>query len=195
MGKCNRISLSGSNGSSGLSLDGGGFGGGGGGGGGSAANLIDMAELIKTVINPDYLEGFIDANTDAEYAIIKDRIYTNKFVNNPELDYDVYIQKFTDYKNTGTLNNIDVFAQLALNALGVLKKGYDKHSTAVSLQNEVNILNQQIAASSSEENRGILITTQNSLSGDLDAVYLEYILTYGYPESGIFDPALLEEFS
>ena len=166
----------------------------GGGGGGSAINLVGLATLLKDVINPNYLEGFVNANTDAEYAIIKDRIYTNKFVNNTNLDYDVYIQQFTDYKNSGTLNSIDVFAQLALNSLGVLKKGYDQYATATTLQTEVNFLNQQIAASSSEENRGILVTTQNSLSGDLDAVYLEYILTYGYPESGIFDPALLAEF-
>lgn len=167
----------------------------GGGGGGSAINLVGLATLLKDVINPNYLEDFINANTDAEYAIIKDRIYTNKFVNNTNLDYDVYIQQITDYKNSGTLNSIDVFAQLALNSLGVLKKGYNQYETATTLQAEVNFLNQQIAASSSEENRGILVTTQNSLSGDLDAVYLEYILTYGYPESGIFDPALLAEFS
>tara|TARA_B100001093_G_C26743115_1_gene977606 strand:+ start:649 stop:1239 length:591 start_codon:yes stop_codon:yes gene_type:complete len=158
-------------------------------------SFTDFLEVI-TKVNSYYLEYFLNANTNANYEIINNRIFGDKILEENTLDFDVYTQTLEGFKLEGINNllGVDVFAQLALNALGVLKKGIERFKNCEEeADKEIKRLTELINIDCKEENRGILISTDHTVESNLNSVYLEYIIAYGYPPDGIFDSGLIDE--
>ena len=158
--------------------------------------LVELAEFADTVINPEYLQGFLNASTPEERTAMRNKIISDKTIDGSDLDYNIRIQKLLDFYNTG-IENVTSFANLAIQSLGVVNLGTTQYSTITNLENQVSSLQNTIDILQEDiptARNSVMLTAESTVESSLDMTYLQYVVKYGYPANGVFDPILLAEF-
>lgn len=156
-----------------------------------------LAELLENVVENKYAEPFAVADTSEEYQALRNKIFVDKTIDGVDLDYNIHIKDLMTYYENEKVDHLKTFANLGLRTLHVVNIGAGQFNNLETYQNQITSLTQQVNTLQSQiptAERSILINTDVSVEAELDVRYLGYVLKYGYPPNGVFDPVLLAEF-
>ena len=132
-----------------------------------------------------------------EYQALRNKIFVDKTIDGVDLDYNIHIKDLMTYYENEKVNHLKTFANLGLRTLHVVNIGAGQFNNLETYQNQITSLTQQVNTLQSQiptAERSILINTDVNVEAELDVRYLGYVLKYGYPPNGVFDPVLLAEF-